>query len=256
MGSWACEADKVQRVTVLRDPERILYLLQRLNPAIVISFILPLYSMGRCRSVASELLCFVDTNLRQHVQICKDITFILFGHTTWPVSSHFLTGIGNWAPLQWKCRVSITGLPGSPYILFFFFSCIIYLIIVLVSLFHLEWWKFNLGQIVWSLLPFSPCFHPNSCLLENLVEIPNLLHHLGIWYLAYQTWAVHCQVVFHCYPQDTSIAHYCSSHATLEHVDWWVWDVGPGIGPRWTRCKVSFLLVYLIFGCITRHVGS
>ena len=158
MGSWACEADKVQRVTVLRDPWEDPLSSQRLNPAIVTSFILPLYSMGRCRSVASELLCFVDTNLRQHVQICKDITFILFGHTTWPVSSHFPDRDRTWAPLQWKCRVSITGLPGkSLHSFFFFFS--LYNLPYNCSckpLFHLEWWKFNLGQIVWSLLPFSP----------------------------------------------------------------------------------------------------
>lgn len=247
MGSWACEADKVQRVTVLRDPWEDPLSSQRLNPAIVTSFILPLYSMGRCRSVASELLCFVDTNLRQHVQICKDITFILFGHTTWPVSSHFPDRDRTWAPLQWKCRVSITGLPGkSLHSFFFFFPCIIYLIIVLVSLCS-TWSGGNLilvklcGPCYLFLLKFSSKFLPSG----EFGRIPNLLHHLGIWYLAYQTWAVHCQVVFHCYPQDTSIAHYCSSHATLEHVDWWVWDVGPWDRPRGEQGARSHFYLFI-----------
>lgn len=213
--------------------------------------------MGRCRSVTSVLLCFVDTNLRQHVQICKDITFILlifflfiyllFGHTTWPVGSHFPDRDRTWAPLPWKCSLNHQAAREVP-TFFFFFFCIISLIIVLVSLCS-TWSGGNLilvklcGPCYPFLLKFSSKFLPSG----EFGRIPNLLHHLGIWYLAYQTWAVHCQVVFHRYPQDTSIAHwsFCSSHATLEHVDWWVWEVGPWDRPRGEQGARSHFYLFI-----------
>lgn len=154
----------------------------------------------------------------------------------------------NLGPPAMKMQSQSPGCQGSPYILFFFFFCIISLIIVLVSLCS-TWSGGNLilvklcGPCYPFLLKFSSKFLPSG----EFGRIPNLLHHLGIWYLAYQTWAVHCQVVFHRYPQDTSIAHwsFCSSHATLEHVDWWVWEVGPWDRPRGEQGARSHFYLFI-----------
>ena len=199
----------------------------------------------------------MDTNLRQHVQICKDITFILlifiYLFTFWPhcmACGFSFPGQGsNLGPSAVKTQ-SLNHWTAREIPTFFFFPCMISLIIVLVSLCS-TWSGGNLilvklcGPCYPFLLKFSSKFLPSG----EFGRIPNLLHHLGIWYLAYQTWAVHCWVVLHAYPQDTSIAHcsFCSSHATLEHVDWRVWEVGSlGSAQGWARCKVSFLLVYFL----------
>lgn len=181
--------------------------------------------------------------------------YLLFGHTAWPMGSHFPDRDRTWAPLQWKRRVSITGLTGKS--LHFFFPCMISLIIVLVSLCS-TWGGGNLilvklcGPCYPFLLKFSSKFLPSG----EFGRIPNLLHHLGIWYLAYQIWAVHCWVVLRSYPQDTSIAHcsFCSSHATLEHIDWWVWEVGPWDLPRGEQSAKSHFYLFVYFLAVSRDM--
>ena len=174
------------------------------------------------------------------------IYFLATLHGLWVLISR--TGIEPGPLCSENAESQSLDCQGNPYI--FFFPCMISLIIVLVSLCS-TWSGGNLilvklcGPCYPFLLKFSSKFLPSG----EFGRIPNLLHHLGIWYLAYQTWAVHCWVVLHAYPQDTSIAHcsFCSSHATLEHVDWRVWEVGSlGSAQGWARCKVSFLLVYFL----------
>ena len=145
-----------------------------------------------CRSVTSGLLCLVDTNLRQRVQIRKDTTFILlifflfiyllFGHTTWPVGSHFPDSDQTWAPLQRKRRLSITGPPGKSLHSFFFpESCIISLIIVLVSLCS-TWSGGNLilVKLCGPCYPFLLKFSSKFLSFGKFGRIPNPLHHLGV----------------------------------------------------------------------------
>ena len=140
---------------------------QRLNPChcnFLHSATLFYGHMGGCRSVTSVLLCFVDTNLRQHVQICKDITFILlifiYLFTFWPhcmACGFSFPGQGsNLGPSAVKTQ-SLNHWTTREIPTFFFFSLYDFPYNCSCKpLFHLEWWKFNLGQIVWPLLPFSP----------------------------------------------------------------------------------------------------
>ena len=139
--NWGATAGEAEHVgltgtashSVDRAPERIRCLLKDCISATVTSFIATL-SCGHmigCRSVTSGLLCLVDTNLRQRVQIRKDTTFILlifflfiyllFGHTPWPMGSHFPDSDQTWAPCSENTDSQSLDHWGSPYILFFFF---------------------------------------------------------------------------------------------------------------------------------------
>ena len=181
------------------------------------------------------------------------IYFLATPHGLWVLISR--TGIEPGPPCSENAESQSLDWQGNPYI--FFFPCMISLIIVLVSLCS-TWSGGNLilvklcGPCYPFLLKFSSKFLPSG----EFGRIPNLLHHLGIWCLAYQTWAVHCWVVLRSYPQDTSIAHcsFCSSHATLEHIDWWVWEVGPWDLPRGEQGARSHFYLFIYFLAVSRDM--